>query len=70
MENAHFEANIEHFIGEINNYPEISNVAAEQYHNETEKRSVCINVCQTVCEGFDDENSQKMDEIYILQVAS
>ena len=61
---------IELFIGEVRKYTEIWNVAAEEYHNRTKKRSACINVCQVFCEGFDDKDERDKNEIckYIIQI--
>ena len=37
---------IELFIQEIKKYPEIWNVALEEYHDRTKKRSIWIDICR------------------------
>lgn len=57
------EIDIELLIGEVKNYPEIWNVAAETYHDRTKKRGAWITICQVLCEGFDDKNDKEKNEI-------
>ena len=58
------------FIGEVGEYPEIWNVAAEEYHNRAKKRSAWINVCGVFCEGFDEKDERDKNETckYIIQI--
>jgi hypothetical protein len=39
------DLDIELFVGEIKNYPEIWNVAYENYHDRLKKRGAWISVC-------------------------
>ena len=69
---SNFEAllDIQLFIHEVRKYPEIWNVAAEEYHNRTKKRNAWINVCRVFCEGFDEKDERDKNEIckYIIQI--
>jgi hypothetical protein len=46
------DLDIELFIGEIRNYPEIWNVASENYHDRLKKRGAWISVCRVLFEGL------------------
>jgi hypothetical protein len=50
---------IELFIGEIKNYPEIRNIFAETYHDHQKKRGAWIKICRIFCEGFDKKDEKE-----------
>jgi hypothetical protein len=52
------------FIGEIKNYPEIWNVASENYHDRLKKRGPWISVCRVFFEGFYEKDDKDKNEIY------
>jgi hypothetical protein len=57
------DLDIELFIGEIKNYPEIWNVASEHYHDRLKKRGAWISVCRVFFEGFDEKDDKDKNEI-------
>lgn len=59
---------IELFIGEVKNYKEIWNVADENYHDRTKKRSAWINICRVFFPSFDDKDEKERNDIckYII----
>ncbi|CAL1678899.1 unnamed protein product [Lasius platythorax] len=61
--NSNESLDIELFIEEIKKYPEIWNVAAEEYHDRTKKRSAWIDICRVFCDGFDEKNERDKNEI-------
>lgn len=54
---------MELFIGEIKLYPEIWNIAEENYHDRTKKRKAWIDICRKICEGFDEKDELEKNEI-------
>lgn len=54
---------IELFIGEVKHYPEIWDMAAEDYHSRIKKRDAWISVCRVFCEGFDKRNDRDKHDI-------
>lgn len=47
------QVDIQLFIDKIKNYPEIWNVAYEDYHNRTKKRAARIKVCEKFYENYE-----------------
>lgn len=62
-ENFEESFDIELFIGEIKNHPEIWNIAAETYHDRQKKRGAWIKICRIFCEGFDEKDEKERNEI-------
>lgn len=63
MSGSQEDVDIELFIGEVKNYPEIWNVAFETYHNRKKKRGAWINICRVFCDGFDEKDDRDKNEI-------
>ncbi|XP_076656101.1 uncharacterized protein LOC143360834 [Halictus rubicundus] len=54
---------IELFIEEVKKYPEIWNVAAEEYHDKTKKRSAWLQVCRAMYDNFDEKHEKDKNEM-------
>jgi hypothetical protein len=57
------DVDIELFIGEVKNYPEIWNVAIDTYHDKKKKRGAWINICRVFYDGFDEKDDRDKNEI-------
>lgn len=55
--------NIELFIGEIKNYPEIWDPSDESYHDRVKKRAAWVKICRGFFEGFDVKEDREKNEI-------
>lgn len=62
-ENLEESFDIELFIGEIKNHPEIWNISAETYHDRQKKRGAWIKICRIFYEGFDEKDEKERNEI-------
>lgn len=62
-ENLEENFDIELFIGEIKNHPEIWNIAAETYHDRQKKRASWIKICRIFCKDFDEIDEKERNEI-------
>lgn len=63
------EIDTELFIDEIRNYPQIWNVAAENYHDRTQKRAAWVGVCWVFCTEFDEkDDAEKNKCVKIIQI--
>ncbi|XP_078048306.1 uncharacterized protein LOC144475855 isoform X1 [Augochlora pura] len=54
---------IELFIEEVKKFPEIWNVAAEEYHDRTKKRSAWLEICRIFYDKFDERHERDKNEI-------
>lgn len=57
------DVNIELFIGEIKNHPEIWSTAVKTYRDRKKKRDAWISICRVFCDGFDEKDEKGKNEI-------
>ncbi|CAH1170940.1 unnamed protein product [Phaedon cochleariae] len=57
------ELDIEFFIEEIKQYPEIWNVSDENYHDRTKKRAAWTNICCLFSDNFEQKDDKERNEI-------
>lgn len=57
------ELDVELFIEEIRKLPAIWNAASEEYRDKCKKRAAWVNLCEIVCENFNDKPDQEKNVI-------
>lgn len=57
------DVDIELLIGEVKSYKEIWNIADENYHDRTKKRSAWSQCCQNFFPSFDEKDDKERNDI-------
>ncbi|XP_060858140.1 uncharacterized protein LOC132935564 [Metopolophium dirhodum] len=57
------DVDIELLIGEVKRHKEIWNIADENYHDRTKKRSAWISICQNFFPSFDEKDDKERNDI-------